>query len=66
MMIATPHADDAGPADDPRPLPPEPPAPNECCQSGCIPCVYDMYDEAREQYREALAAWEARQRARQG
>lgn len=31
---------------------PEPPAPNECCESGCDPCVYDLYYEA-------LREWEA-------
>ncbi|AHV92910.1 oxidoreductase-like domain-containing protein [Bordetella holmesii] len=43
--------------DDPRPQPPEAPGSNECCQSGCIPCVYDFYDEAMSDYREALKAW---------
>lgn len=46
--------------DDPAPLPPERPAPEECCNSGCIPCVYDLYDEAMDRYREALKAWRAR------
>jgi len=50
----------AGPADDPEPVAPEPPAPGDCCQSGCIPCVYDLYDEALERYREQLRAWRAR------
>ncbi|QWF53250.1 oxidoreductase-like protein [Bordetella hinzii] len=45
---------------DPRPVPPEAPGPNECCQSGCIPCIYDLYDEAMANYREALKAWLAR------
>lgn len=47
-------------AADPRPEPPEAPGPNECCQSGCIPCVYDMYDEAMGNYRDALKEWLAR------
>ncbi|OZI71104.1 oxidoreductase-like domain-containing protein [Bordetella genomosp. 12] len=47
-------------ADDPRPQPPEAPGPNECCQSGCIPCVYDFYSEAMDTYREDLKAWLAR------
>lgn len=46
--------------DDPEPVPPTPPGPNECCQSGCIPCVYDMYNDEMETYREALRAWRAR------
>ncbi len=48
------------PDDDPPPVPPERPEPGECCNSGCIPCVYDLYDEAMGRYREALKAWRAR------
>jgi cytochrome-b5 reductase len=35
-------------------LPPRPeePAPGECCESGCDPCVLDLYYEA-------LREWEA-------
>lgn len=47
-------------ADDPPPIPPEAPAPEECCNSGCIPCVYDTYNEAMDEYRDALKAWRAR------
>jgi hypothetical protein len=42
---------------DPRPLPPREPDLEECCGSGCDPCVFDRYHEAFERYREALAAW---------
>lgn len=45
------------PEHDPRPLPPEPPADNECCGSGCPLCVYDLYEDQKTQYRQALAAW---------
>ncbi|MFC4729006.1 oxidoreductase-like domain-containing protein [Coralloluteibacterium thermophilus] len=45
---------------DPRPEPPEPPLPGECCESGCDPCVYDLHAEAMAAYREALAAWRVR------
>ncbi|PCE22909.1 oxidoreductase [Paraburkholderia acidicola] len=48
-------------ADDPPPQPPRRPEPDDCCRSGCEPCVFDLYDEAVERYRVALAAWQARQ-----
>lgn len=44
-------------ADDPRPQPPEKPLPNECCESGCPICVYDLYAEALDEYRRALVEW---------
>lgn len=45
---------------DPRPLPPEPPLPSDCCDSGCDPCVNDTYTEELAHYRRLLAAWLAR------
>lgn len=54
------HVDPTAPDTDPRPLPPEKPLPQECCESGCPICVYDLYAEALEDYRRVLAAWEAR------
>ncbi|PWF22945.1 oxidoreductase-like domain-containing protein [Corticimicrobacter populi] len=45
---------------DPPPQRPEPPGPNECCQSGCDPCVLDLYAEELQQYRETLRQWQAR------
>ena len=47
-------------AKDPRPQPPEPPLPSDCCDSGCDPCVYDLYHEALQLYRERLALWQQR------
>jgi hypothetical protein len=47
-------------ADDPMPRPPEAPLPSDCCDSGCDPCVYDLYNEALQQYRERLAQWRQR------
>lgn len=47
-------------ADDPPPTPPEPPLPSDCCESGCPLCVHDLYAEALEEYRQRLAAWNAR------
>ena len=29
---------------------PEPPAPGECCGSGCDPCIYDLYERALERW----------------
>lgn len=46
---------------DPRPEPPTPPEPGDCCHSGCTWCVDDLYQDALDSYRAALAAWLARQ-----
>lgn len=48
------------PEDDPRPVPPEPPLPSDCCDSGCDPCVYDLHAEEMTRYRDLLAAWRTR------
>lgn len=50
-------------ATDPRPQPPRQPEPEECCRSGCTPCVFDLYDEALTRYEVSLARWKARQAA---
>lgn len=34
---------------------PEPPGPNECCESGCDPCVYDLYHDELARWRERCA-----------
>ncbi|WP_331253399.1 oxidoreductase-like domain-containing protein [Paraburkholderia sacchari] len=52
------------PEDDPRPLPPERPNDEDCCQSGCSPCIFDLYSEEMDRWRAALKAWEAREAAR--
>jgi hypothetical protein len=46
--------------DDPKPVPPQPPAPGDCCHSGCTFCVEDMYQDALERYQAALKAWRLR------
>lgn len=45
----------------PRPLPPVVPELEDCCRSGCNPCVFDLYEDALARYEAALAAWEAAQ-----
>jgi hypothetical protein len=49
------------PAPDPRPEAPIQPGLEDCCTSGCVYCVFDMYEEKLEKYKAALAEWEARQ-----
>lgn len=49
------------PTPDPRPQPPVQPELEDCCRSGCTPCVFDVYEDALERYRKELAAWEAKQ-----
>jgi hypothetical protein len=51
----------AAPASDPAPVPPHEPALEDCCQSGCAPCIFDLYQEALERYRIALQTWQRRQ-----
>jgi oxidoreductase family protein len=47
-------------ANDPPPAPPVRPDNDECCGGGCSPCIFDVYEDARERYEAALAAWHAR------
>lgn len=47
-------------APDPRPIPPEPPLPTDCCGSGCALCVNEAYAEERGRYEARLAEWRAR------
>ncbi|HJV07973.1 MAG TPA: oxidoreductase-like domain-containing protein [Chromobacteriaceae bacterium] len=48
---------------DPMPEAPQPPADDECCGSGCEPCVWDRYTAELAEYRVKLAAWQLRQAA---
>ena len=41
-----------------KPSPPHPPESHECCGTGCIPCVMDIYEEARWEYEMALKKWQ--------
>lgn len=45
----------------PRPQPPEKPLPTDCCDSGCVDCIFDQYSDALRAYERALAAWELEQ-----
>ena len=56
----------ATPSDDPQPQPPVQPDLDDCCHSGCNPCVFDLYDDALERYQIALAEWRARHSAQMG
>jgi len=43
--------------DDPRPVPPTRPQPDDCCRGGCDPCVFDLYEEELRRYEEAMRGW---------
>jgi hypothetical protein len=60
MPPSHPASDSDRPPSDPRPQPPAEPALEDCCRSGCNPCVFDLYEQALERYEQALAAWRAR------
>ncbi len=49
---------------DPEPRRPVAPELEDCCRSGCTPCVFDLHEAALERYEAALAAWQARRGAR--
>nr|WP_243049521.1 oxidoreductase-like domain-containing protein [Dyella sp. RRB7] len=50
----------AAPSHDPPPTRPQRPDDEDCCGQGCVPCIFDLYDEAMGRYREQLAAWKER------
>jgi hypothetical protein len=54
-------------AADPDPMPQPPPQPDldACCGNGCSPCIFDLYDLAKDEYLQALRAWRARHPAAQ-
>lgn len=47
-------------AEDPKPVAPERPPEESCCGRGCVPCIFDYYEDALARYEAALAAWRAR------
>jgi hypothetical protein len=50
---------------DPRPVEPPEPDFDACCGQGCNPCIFDLYEMAREEYAAKLRVWEERQKSRQ-
>jgi len=51
---------DPDPDPDPMPLPPPEPDLEACCGNGCDPCIFDLHDLAKDDYRRALKAWRER------
>ncbi|WP_373975937.1 oxidoreductase-like domain-containing protein [Chitinibacter sp. SCUT-21] len=49
---------------DPEPQPPIEPPLEACCNSACSPCIFDLYAEEMNEYRQAHLAWKARQAAK--
>ncbi|CEM18378.1 unnamed protein product [Vitrella brassicaformis CCMP3155] len=47
-----------------KPEPPEKPDPDDCCGSGCSPCIFDIYYTELEDYEKDLAVWEEAERRR--
>jgi len=45
------------------PPPPERPDPADCCGGGCIPCIFDFYEEALERWEKEVAEIKAQRRA---
>ena len=41
------------------PVAPLQPDIDDCCRSGCDPCIFDLYEDAMARYRLQLQAWEA-------
>ncbi|KAK3811188.1 MAG: oxidoreductase-like protein [Benniella sp.] len=37
------------------PVKPTPPGAEDCCMSGCAHCIYDIYEEDRQEYKQKLA-----------
>lgn len=54
-------------SDDELQLPPMPerPDPEDCCGSGCMPCILDAYEQALEEWGETVARLRAEHAARQ-
>jgi len=51
---------DFPPEDDPPPVAPVRPEFDDCCGSGCNPCIFELYEQAVERFEAEYKAWEAR------
>ncbi|HEX7815657.1 oxidoreductase-like domain-containing protein [Dyella sp.] len=51
---------------DPRPLAPVEPDAGDCCGEGCVPCIFDIYEDALVAYRRDLSRWRRRHPDREG
>lgn len=43
-------------AEDKLPPPPRKPDPDECCGSGCIPCILEVYEDELDAWKKRVAA----------
>ncbi|WP_370551335.1 oxidoreductase-like domain-containing protein [Glaciimonas sp. PAMC28666] len=50
---------EGAPTNDAAPTPPVQPDLDDCCASGCNPCIFDLYEEELDRYRARLQLWEA-------
>ena len=50
--------------DDDLPPPPVKPDPADCCGSGCIPCILEVYEDELDDWRERVRAIRAARDAR--
>ncbi len=44
------------------PPPPPRPDPDQCCGSGCVPCIFDLYEEELAEWGRRCAEIRARRR----
>lgn len=51
----------SAPSDKKLPRPPREPHPEDCCGSGCEPCIFEIYEERLERWRERCRAIQAEQ-----
>ncbi|WP_394778566.1 oxidoreductase-like domain-containing protein [Undibacterium sp.] len=64
MPPSLPSSSTSSSTADPRPVPPVQPELEDCCNSGCTHCVFDVYEDAMDRYRDEVLAWEQRNAAK--